>query len=261
MKSSISINYPNEELSLKQAINELNRDWYSCICKNSVSDLSSLYVSDGFYPYYTHQKIKILFIGKESLEVSGDYIEELFKAIKLGKIGDKTLNEHKFHALMLYVVYGLQHNCLDYNNIPCATEISKNFATPNGISYAFMNLSKFSNESGHWISDDALIDSFLRISSMSPENYFAKEIEILNPDLIIGMNLNEDEKKDRYKFLGELKYPTHYGNKGQVCAQKLITRYREYNFIDCYHFSAPNKKWDEDYYSPIVTASKAILHM
>lgn len=261
MKSSISINYPNEELSLKQAINELNRDWYSCICKNSVSDLSSLYVSDGFYPYYTHQKIKILFIGKESLEVSGDYIEELFKAIKLGKIGDKTLNEHKFHALMLYVVYGLQHNCLDYNNIPCATEISKNFATPNGISYAFMNLSKFSNESGHWISDDALIDSFLRISSMSPENYFAKEIEILNPDLIIGMNLNEDEKKDRYKFLGELKCPTHYGDKGQVCAQKLITHHGEYNFIDCYHFSVPNKKWNEDYYSPIVTASKAIFHM
>lgn len=231
MKSSISINYPNEELSLKQAINELNRDWYSCICKNSVSDLSSLYVSDGFYPYYTHQKIKILFIGKESLEVSGDYIEELFKAIKLGKIGDKTLNEHKFHALMLYVVYGLQHNCLDYNNIPCATEISKNFATPNGISYAFMNLSKFSNESGHWISDDALIDSFLRISSMSPENYFAKEIEILNPDLIIGMNLNEDEKKDRYKFLGELKCPTHYGDKGQVCAQKLITHHGEYKAL------------------------------
>ena len=124
-----------------------------------------------------------------------------------------------------------------------------------------MNLSKFSNESGNWVSDEVLIDSFLRISSMLPENYFAKEIELLNPDLIIGMNLNEDEKKDRYKFLGELKYPIHYGNKGQVCAQKLITHYGEYNYIDCYHFSAPNKKWDEDYYSPIVTASKAILHM
>ena len=46
-----------------------------------------------------------------------------------------------------------------------------------------------------------------------------------------------------------------------VCAQKLITHHGEYNFIDCYHFSAPNKKWNEDYYSPIVTASKAIFHM
>lgn len=50
MKSSISINYPNNELSLKQAIDELNREWYSFICKNCASDLSSLYVSDGFYP-------------------------------------------------------------------------------------------------------------------------------------------------------------------------------------------------------------------
>lgn len=262
MKSSISINYPNNELSLKQAIDELNREWYSFICKNCASDLSSLYVSDGFYPYYTHQKIKILFIGRESLGLAGcDYIENLFNAIKLGKIGDKALNKHKFHALMLYVVYGLQHNYLDYKNIPYATEINKNFATPDGISYAFMNLSKFSNESDNWVSDDALIDSFLKISSMSSENYFAKEIEILNPDLIIGMNLNEDEKKNRHKFLGELKYPTHYGNNGQVCVQKLITQCGEYNFIDCYHFSAPNKKCDEDYYSPIITASKAILHM
>ena len=126
------MNYPNDELSLKQAIDELNKEWHSFVCKRCASYLSSLYVSDGFYPYYTHQKIKILFIGKESLELAGcDYIEELFKAIKLGKIGDKTLNKHKFHSLMLYVVYGLQHNGLDYKNIPYATEISKNFATPN----------------------------------------------------------------------------------------------------------------------------------
>lgn len=266
MKCSIPINYPDDEFLLKKEIGKLNGKWYSFICRNCTSELSSLYVSDGFFPYYTHQKIKILFIGKESRGLAGcDYIEELFNAIKLGKIGEKTLNQHKFHALMLYVVYGLQHNCLDYEKIPCATEISRNFATSNGISYAFMNLSKFSNEANNYEANDSLIDSFLEISSMLPENYFAKEIRILDPNLIIGMNLNEDEKMDRHKFLGDLKNPTYYGNNGQVCAQKLITHhdgeYREYNFIDCYHFSAPNKKWEKDYYSPIVSASKTILHM
>ena len=251
--------YPQVELPVKKKIDDLNDRWFAHI-KDFDMGLSSLYVRDGFYPYYTLQRLKILFIGRECLGLSGcDYINELYAAIKLGKVGGKSLDNYKFHALMLRIAYGLQHDFPDYQDIPTPTELSKSFATSEGVSYAFMNLSKLSNESGIWKSDKALIDKFLSNSIMPQENYFAREIEILNPDLIISMNLNENEKIDRHRFIGVLKCPAYFGNNGQICAQKLVTRYGEYDFIDSFHFSAPNKKCEEDYYLPIVAAVKDIL--
>jgi len=256
-----SLRYPDDEISLKQKIDALNDEWYKFLCEHCTDDIASLYVSDGFYPYYTHQKIRILFIGKEALEIAGcDYMETLFEAIKLNRIGEKTLNQNQLHRLLLYITYGLQRDLHNFENIPYATEISKDFATQHGISYAFMNLSKFSNESGEWQSDEELIDMFLKTSSMSNENLFAKEIEILNPHLIIGMNLNENERMDRYKYLGKLKSQKFYGSERQVCAQRLETLVGEYNFLDCYHFSAIKKSDKNDFYLPIVEAVKNIFH-
>jgi hypothetical protein len=185
-----------------------------------------------------------------------DYIKIIFESIKSKEIGGISLNRYKFHALMLYIAYGLQYGFPNYRDIPYATEIGNDFATQYGVSYAFMNLSKFSNESGKWQSNEKLMDMFLKISSMSNENLFAKEIEILNPDLIISMNL-----KDKHKYLGTLKSPVFYGNNQQVCAQKLVTDYGEYDFLDCYHFSAPRKKWEIDYYLPIIEAAKNMLQI
>lgn len=254
--NNLQINYPNDELALKRKIDLLNNEWYNFIndnCNNH--DLSRLYVPDGFYPYYTHQKVRMLFLGRESLDMSGaNYIETMFKAIKAKVIGGKHINKHQFHRLMLCITHGLQQNCMEYKDIPYASEISDSFATPLGISFAFMNLSKFSNDSSNWNRDDKLIDEFLKISSKSNKNYFAEEINLLNPDLIISMNLNEDEKKDRHKFLGTLKNPSYYGNNKQVCAQILMTQYGEYKFLDCFHFSAPTKKDEIDFYLPIVEA-------
>lgn len=251
--------YPCYERTLKCEIDKLIEEWRQS-CENQSCENKLPFVSDGFYPYYTSQDVKILFVGKESYGLDGcDYIEVLYKAIKSKKIGKRGISQHKFHTLMLYVVYGLQHGFIDYESIPHAEQICECFAEQNGISYAFMNLSKLSNESGETKAKNELIDYFLDLSS-SKSDFFAREIELLNPDLIIGMNLNEGGKRDRYKYLGELKNPRWYGDNNQVCAQKLITKnHKEYDFLDCYHFSAPRKKWKEDYYDPIVLAVKDIL--
>jgi hypothetical protein len=54
MISENSLRYPDDEISLKQRINALNNKWQNFLIENSIDNISSLYVSDGFYPYYTH---------------------------------------------------------------------------------------------------------------------------------------------------------------------------------------------------------------
>lgn len=264
MNNQVTLKYPENEIELKSKIDELNNEWERYI-QGKCSE-SSQYVSDGFYPYYTHQKLKILFLGRESRELSGsNYIEIVHEAIKKKEVGGRPLNSCKFHALMLYVTYGIQqlianNSIVDYFDLPYATEISEDFATQKGISYAFMNLSKFSNESENWKFCRELAKCFLNITSSSDNNFFAGEIELLNPDIIIGMNI--DEMWKNYNMLGKLDNPEYYGDNNQVRAYTLRIQNREYRFLDCrFHFAAPRKKWNENYYSPILAAVKAILSL
>lgn len=61
--------YDNSELILKDKIDGLHKQWIANIVNNDNSEIADelreLYVPDGFYPYYTKQKIRILFIGKK----------------------------------------------------------------------------------------------------------------------------------------------------------------------------------------------------
>lgn len=258
--------YPEEEQSLKDKIDKLHSEWRNHIqnkCANS--SLPDLYVEDGFFPYYKQQKIKVLFIGREARRIGGcGYIDVMYKAFRDGKVDGRSLNCHQFHALMLAITYGLQNNFEAYELVPRATVIGRKFASEEGISYAFMNLSKFSNETDtSWKSNQQLINTFLQLSEIDnsldgtdKKSFFAREIELLSPDIIIGMNLNEDEKRNRYKFLGELTDQKWYGKQGQVCSQTLKTQLGEYPLFDTFHFSAPNKCEEEDFYLPIMEAAK-----
>ena len=148
----------------------------------------------------------------------------------------------------MYIAYGLIKNEKSYGDIPWANTIADTFGTDEGISFAFINISKFSNESKNWQSDYDLIFKFLNGSS-SDENMFAKEIDIINPDIIIGMNLDE-----LYYKIGKLSDSKHFGNNKQVCLQKITTSKKSYTLIDCYHFSAPYKGWERDYFNPVFEA-------
>lgn len=248
------IEYPLFELGLKSQIDELNTEWYEFIKQHNGS-LAELYVSDGFYPYYTEQKIKILFIALEGRGLAGDdYIETIYKAYHKGFVGGKRLNQYQIHARMLRFAWGILHGSPLFDTLPNAEEIGKDFGTLTGISYAFMNLSKISNETECYSPDkkSKSIENFLSISSHHKSNLFAKEISILNPDLIIGMNHGV-----KYKYVGKLSNQHWFGSAQQVCLQKLTTDYGEYNLIDTFHFAAP-KKNKIDFYDPIKEAIKTI---
>lgn len=249
------LTYPDSELGLKEKIENLNGEWLDFLKEqlpNESCNIERLFVSDGFYPYYTFQKKKILFIGREALEIGGcNYMEFLYEAYQEKQIGSLPLNRHKFHSTMLYLTYAIEHGIYTWSDIPYASEFISEFAQPGGISNAFMNLSKFSNESGEWMADGNLIDSFISSSSKSSVNYFAKEIDLLSPDIIFGMNLGK-----KMECFGTFEFPMMFGNN-DVCFQILRTPSgREYPYLDCWHFSALGKSAEKNIFNPAIAALK-----
>lgn len=244
--------YPIDEHSLLIRINHLMDLWEERISFLG-EDFSELFVRDGFAPYYTHQRVKILFIGKEALEIAGfDYMVDIIKkCYNENSLGGKTINQYQFHALMNYIAYGINNKIKTYTELPWASDIASNFGKPGGISFAFMNVSKFSNESGNWYADKNLIETFITASSQSDFNLFSKEIDLLEPDLIIGMNL-----KNWYDALGDSCDFVRNFN-GCVDYYHLKTENGEYPLFDSYHFSYMVNK-DTYFYTPIINAASYI---
>lgn len=243
--------YPKNEIRLHEKLYKLLDQWHEeaesmkFIKRYTADDM----VYDGFYPYYTKQKKKILFIGREALGLNGeDYIECVYNAYKTNKIGNKHINQYKFHRLMFYLAYCIINNFPAWGKVPYASELTEDFGTEKGISFAFMNLSKFSNESGKWSADWELIDSFINNFTNTETNYFNDEISILKPDIIITMNL-----ENRLNVLGRID-SLKYGSKAS-CYYLMVNR-KKIPLIDLYHFSATNKKDKEEYYLPLKDAIK-----
>lgn len=232
-----------DEQKLDIELSALLSEWKKIVCTEKTS--SELFVEDGFYPFYTQQPVKILFIGREALGMAGlNYVKTLFEAYKANSVGEKSLDKYKFHHLMFYIAYGIIQREPDWKKIPYASKLAENFGTQNGISFAFMNLSKFSNESGSWEADNLLIDSFLEKSQKAKENLFNKEIELLSPDLIFTMNL-----EGRINFLGEI---TERQNGKDVDFMKLKTGSRQIPLLNTWHFASPNKSEYQNFFKPIV---------
>lgn len=256
MAVNYNLNYPEEEQDLKLEIEKLNERWKNHLVSiTGEENISELFVTDGFYPYYTNQKIRVLFIGREALEIAGsNYQELLYEAYLENRIGSKTLNAHRFHSTMIYISYALENKEYDWIKIPYADKIITEFARKDGFSFAFMNLSKFSNESGGWAADNVLINNFIDLSITSKENFFGREIDLLKPDVIIGMNLGS-----MAECLGSFSdSQVYYGNNDDVRVCSLKTQSgKEYLYFDTWHFSAPGKSPSRDIFLPLMEALNA----
>jgi len=235
---SNNIKYPVTELSNLKKLNELFQEWHISIDK----DPKEL-VFDGFYPYYYSQKTKILFIGRESLGLTGlNYIEELLYGYWDKRIGRQHINSNFFHKRMIYVAYGLNNNMMPWHEIPMADEITENFAKPNGLSFAFMNISKTSNENDDWSSDWNLIDQSFNASTKE-KNFIHEQIKILNPNVIISMNLGE-----KIHSFGNI---TELEKAEQISAYELNLSEQQILVLSTFHFTAPKKDDVVDFYIPI----------
>ncbi|PML07189.1 hypothetical protein BCT86_09935 [Vibrio breoganii] len=241
------LHYSQEELSLQNELNTLFQQIESHFdaTKTPHGHTKEDLVVDGFFPQYLAQQCKILFIGRESLWMSGEnYIDTMYRAYTKEKlIGDRHLNQHRFHALMLYLAYGLNNGQPNWANIPAASDIADDFAKDSGVSFSFMNYSKLSNDSDSWQADWPLIDGYIDSVASSPVNVHASQIDLLCPNIILTMNL-----EGRLKTFGELKL---LEGRPEATYYRLNTGNNSYLLIDLYHFSAI-KNMEQCFYNPVV---------
>ena len=239
--------YPNDEKKLLKRIKAVNdkieKAWQAYRKNNPDADVvksNTETVSDGFYPNYTRQPVKILFIGREGYDLDGcDYIETFINNYLEGRTGPaenrKNINRDKFHKMLIQVAYGIIHQ-KSWNDTPSASEICENRGIFDRVSFAFMNLSKLSNEKttrGHRGTNWQLVNTSLDIS-LNKENLILEEIAALDPDLIVCMNFEYDRL---FRVFGEKLKP--YDNEGfkylvSINGKKIL-------LLDPWHFSAPGK--------------------
>lgn len=230
--------YPSDEQALRAGITNLMQRWEAAL----PDDLRERFVPDGFYPNYTHQRNRLLFIGREAYGMTGcDYVDVFDPIYRCG------YGLGRFHRNILYIAWGLLNRIPRWQDIPDTTEIAEQFgktAKEGGLSFAFMNANKCSNESGNTPTNWAEMDRFLGVSMP----FIREEIALLRPDVVISMNLNDN--KTYYEGLGQ-QYLFHTGKDGDVALHRLPDGTL---FLDVWHFSAQRKDSGTQRYEPIVEA-------
>ena len=143
--------YPDGERAKLDAMEALFRAWHQHFAGNG-SDAERRHademVFDGFYPYYFSQPERLLFVGRESRQIAGfNYIDLLSGAYRERKqISSRSLDADRFHSRILRIAYGILHGMPAWQDIPPASTIGDTVGSPAGLSFAFMNISKLSNE-------------------------------------------------------------------------------------------------------------------
>ena len=175
--------YPQDEVVLNKEINKLMTEWDKAANDDSFN-------SDGFFPYYTHQKHKVLIVGREARGIGGlDFVDVVLPDVQKNILGGRHINRSAFFRRLMYIVYGIQHDFPDFwNELKPAGDIAPTFGTADGVSCAFMNISKSSNERiESWSSDWASISQSAKTAVEN--NFIRKEVSLLAPEIIITLNI------------------------------------------------------------------------
>ena len=256
--------YPESEHQKLTQIRSLMEQWKASL----PTEEQELFVPDGFFPYYFSKKPRILFIAKEALKISGlDYLETLGECYKTEKnVGNKHINQHRFHARILYMAYGIlngESSLAEFQAKPRADKIGDTFGTKDGVSFAFMNISKSSNDSGKTQANKPLMDA----SFKNGKDFIKREIEILEPDIIISGNVAWEYL---VPIFGKPNILARIGGDGgdncDVCAQTIKVNGKETLLLDCWHFTyiggngRGGKSDFENFYKPVCEFTKNYLN-
>lgn len=183
--------------------------------------------TDGIFPYYLKQKIKILFVGRDHCEIGTRYLDTMYhNHYDSGKL-------KQFHKYMYKIAYAFNHNLPDdWKKIP---EYSiENFAVENGVSFGFINCSKFMNDTGSPKVDIELLMDFTE--KYSSINLLSRQINIINPDIIITMNLSDlSDYGFSMQYLGNCDFVKCYN--GLISTYKYLKNDSFIPLFDTYHFS------------------------
>jgi len=247
MQYQPSISYPDNEKPKLDLLENLFRDWHQHFANTDSTTgkhLADDMVFDGFYPHYYSQRKRLLFVGWESVDIAGShYIDILHRCYRETKrIGDRHLNQSAFHYRMFYAAYGILNGMPSWQEIPPADKIGDTFGEPDGLSFAFMNISKLSNQKG-WPADHGAIDAACALSTQ-PRNFIQEEVAILEPQVVISMT---KRRGDKIASLGQL---TSIHVSDQAHSYWLVSGGHRSLLINTWHFSA-HKPDIEGFYAPI----------
>jgi len=243
--------FPEDEKTYYDENKKLLDEWKAYIKDKKIVHKYGIngFVDDGFYPYYYLQEIKILYLAIESRGISGgNYIDIV--NFKDDKIGKQHINSNGFFRKLLKITYGIKNNFMEWDKIPDASEIKNNFGRKDGISFAIMELSKFSNDNLSPDKNKKQIKKFISISKNETRNFWNEQIKILNPDYIISMNL-----RGNLNVLGKITSTENQRNKKHSRVHSLcIGNGKSVKIIDTYHFRySVEDKW---FYNSIVELIK-----
>lgn len=207
----------------------------------------SYFSLDGFFPGYFSQKTKVLFIGREPRYVSGmDRIKYDLDAFS----SSYNPNGSPHWRRLFYIYYGIQAGGkIPFSEIPYPQEMveKKNYG------FSIMNISKYSNDSDNGATADYnLINRFLDDSKLEERNFIREEIELLDPDVIVSLNLwngKIDEQKLGLVFPGS-GFSNEKKNENASCWDFNLNG-KTVKFVDAWHFSRPGS--DQDlFYDPVM---------
>lgn len=209
--------------------------------------------SDGSYPEYYNQKKRIVIIGREDRGMDGaDYNEVMMEGYKTKKIGVKngykTPNGHTTQRRVLKYAKGLEDD-LEYSETGNADDLSDEVGEKDGYSFAFINASKASNmKDNSQVLNKPQYDDFIERNKKN--RYLEKQMEILEPDIAVGMNLSDDT----IDCLGKA---TKISEEGSSTLYDIETENGEhYDFINLgSHLSSPFLN-EEDLYNEARKLSK-----
>jgi hypothetical protein len=251
--------FPLEELPQKTKLDTLMASWKKETAKHIIVDredgktypADSYFASDGFLPYYFHQKYKVLFIARETRYIAGrDNIEVLMEKCKDHADG---IGAESVLRRMLLIAYGIQTKGLvPFENINLQ-ELCALAGTIGGFSFALMEISKYSNENDDGDhADTILMQSFFEHSNLTNQNFIQEELSLLDPDIVITMNLWDGKIADKYLSLalGDVPF-IECPPPGNVARRSIKINDKIVPLIDTYHFSA-RKNDKSDYYESVI---------
>jgi hypothetical protein len=249
---------PPEERAKQVALAALMRDWKLQVARHQVlwRDDGKLYsgdtffASDGFLPYYFSQKCRALFIARETRYIARrDNMDVILE--KCRKEPWRITSESVLRR-MLMLAYGLQQRSpVSYDTLDWVT-LCREVGTATGFSFALMELSKYSNESDDGDNaDTGLMRSFFEHSCLEKRNFVQEELSLLDPQLVVTMNLWDGKVAGEYLTLALGDVPFIDQPHPSASRRTITINAHPVPLIDLYHFAA-RKDDKEDYYDPVM---------
>ena len=254
--------YSDFEKQKNKELNSLFSDWIKQLSKNKTpidngkkekTTPADCFAKDGFFPgYFDENNLRVCFIGRETRLIGGHDFRDTTK-----EFFDDPDPKNSWWRRILKIMYGIQNNGeIEFEKLNTINILNEMYDS-NKYGFAVINISKFSNDDeSNWQTNINLVHRFLKDSELEKTNFFQKELEILNPDVIITANLWDIIESDYINLC--LPESNFSETKNIIHNGESIAEYGKYNlngktidFIDLYHFSA--KKSDKYcYYNPVM---------